>query len=84
MISLSPCDIDVLLHHHTSPSPHDSAEFPAIKESVEWFVANGVLKRDGEGILRTTPMGCAFVKSICSTQLPVHAWKNPTTGELIE
>ena len=73
----TPNNIDVLLHYHVSPTVHERFCAPAVKDAVSNFVNVGALELDvdeegkgQEGRYRTTPLGRAWVKALCSTKMP--------------
>lgn len=89
----SPSNIEVMLHFHCSPEPHPRAEALAVAEAIVRFMNEGLLQHrtgrlTGESSagfrLEPTARGRAWVQMICSTPMPVMAWKNPVTGEVVE
>ena len=70
---MTPSDIEILLHHHVCPDPHPRADAHAVQQTIEWFVAAGILKEKGSGY-KTTGKGNALVHMICNTGMPQLAW----------
>lgn len=72
----SPCNIEVLLHYHSSPEAHERWDAPAVQSCVEQLVRLGVLvPRIEKGYdcftkFETTKLGRAWVAAICNTRLP--------------
>ena len=72
--------------------PFPSVASPAAQESLERFVAHGILKAQSSpsGYITTpsgyitTPRGAAYVAMICATHMPVSALVDPRTGEVVE
>lgn len=82
MTTRSPGEIKIMLHYHATRDRWEP--------QTEW--SNSVLHRlidEGllhyeEGIPVSTPLGAAFVASICSTPVPITAFVDPRTNERIE
>lgn len=72
-MSLTPHDIEVLLHHHCSTAPWRSTTAPAYHGSCEMLTGAGALDY-ADGILRTTPLGKAWVEVLCNTPCPRAAF----------
>ena len=71
---MTPNDIEVLLHYHTSQTPHPREDAPAVKEATKRFVCMGLIELvDGKHYI-TTDRGDAFIKVLCGTPLPTQAW----------
>jgi len=83
---MTPNDIDVLIHYHTSRAPHPRADAPAVSDSIECFIGNGVFHCvDGEGMkdyITTTDKGKALMKMLCDVEFPRQAWVD-TKGKVI-
>ena len=83
---MTPLAIEVLLHSYYSPEPHPRRDAPAVREIIDSFLMMDVIKPIpswGEGAYTTTNKGRAWVQMICSTPLPVEAWIDPVTGEVV-
>jgi hypothetical protein len=85
---LSPSDIEVLLHCHTTPGPHPRLDAPAVQEALRMFrgcamieVVEPKFTPGGGSAFNTTPKGDAFVKALCNTPEPVQTWTVPSTPE---
>lgn len=76
MTKLSPLQIEILLHHHTSPTaflPDSSAYLDERND----FIRNGCLvavEMNGEIIFQTTPKGAAWVEALRRVQMPREAF----------
>ena len=80
---MTPNDIEVLIHCHTSPTVHPRIVAPAVAEAIEGFVRHGILEqRDGNGY-NTTERGQALMEVLCATPFPVEAWVDGN-GKVIE
>jgi hypothetical protein len=69
----SPNNINVLLHYHCSPEPHERIEAPAVQEAVELLLSEGAIRPDeaqGPNCYRTTPLGMAWVEALCRVTTP--------------
>ena len=72
---MTPSDIEILLHCHTCPEPHPRIDAPAVQQTIEWFVAAGILEEKGHlQSYKTTGKGNALVKMLCDTEFPQQAW----------
>ena len=75
---MSPLEIEVLLHCHCCPAPHPNIDAPAVAETMEMFLDNGIIKRvltpgTEAGIYyHTTDRGKVLVKLLCSVPFPVQ------------
>ena len=83
---LSPSDIEVLLHCHTTPGPHPRRGAPAVAAALDMFERAGMIHtewQDSNTVKAhpTTPKGDAFVKALCNTPEPVQTWTVPSTPE---
>lgn len=84
---ITPNDIDVLIHYHSSPAPHPRVTAPAVREAIEMFVVNDILTPKGMGY-KTTTRGRLWLKMILDTPFPivketVQIWVDPRTGRFI-
>lgn len=77
---MTPNNIDVLLHCHTTAGPHPRIEAGAVKEALAWMHRELVIKVDPEDYgtehhgYRTTEKGAAWVRALCSVPCPAAAW----------
>lgn len=80
---MTPLHIQILLHHHCTPTPFPQAGSPAGKNFTKELIARGLLDCDDEkpGRIRTTNKGKALVAMLCKTPDPVEAWLDPRTNE---
>ena len=73
-MKMTPNDIEVLIHYHTTGTIHPRATAPAVCNSIDIFVRKGILEqRDGD-IYHTTKKGTALMCALCCTPDPVEAW----------
>jgi hypothetical protein len=68
---LTPNDIEVLLHFHTTGMVHPRADAPAVHDATCMWVNAGMLEAETHGVYRTTPSGKAMVEALCRTPAPV-------------
>jgi len=80
---MTPNDIEILIHYYSSPSIHPRIDAPAVTESIQEFVKNGILERGGDFGFRVTNKGRALMKLLCSTSFPIAAWVDEN-GKAIE
>jgi hypothetical protein len=78
---MSPNDIDILIHYHCSSKLHEWHDMPAVQESTEMFVNDGILQWDND-TYRTTEMGRAWLKMIIKTPYPRQAWVDEEGNEI--
>ena len=82
---LSPSDIEVLLHCHTTPSRHPRFDAEAVQRAISMFVQSGLVMHMPQPtehhVYPTTAKGDAFVKALCNTPEPVQTWTVPATPE---
>lgn len=81
MATRSPGEIKMILHYHVTRETWEP--------TTEWsrgvlfrLVNEGILEYK-DGIVVSTPLGSAFVESICSTPVPIVAFVDPRTNERI-
>jgi hypothetical protein len=81
---MSPLEISILLHYHTSKTDYRGGDFdaPAVREAINNFIGNGVLVERvvgaiGDGTYEMTERGIVWVKHICSIPLPEQRWEMP-------
>ena len=79
-------DIQVLLHYHVSPEPHNRSQAPAVKDATSMLLEEGmiVLRSDqsetgGYLTYETTIRGRAYVEMLKHTPFPVCVWMDPRT-----
>ena len=78
----TPNDIDVMLHYYVSPRPHDRVHAPAVQESINMFVKNGMLcpskDNQGSGFCVTTK-GQVWIDMLLATPFPVERFVDHRT-----
>lgn len=77
----TPNNIDVLLHYHVSSSVHERFDAPAVQDAVDKLQKAGAIEPaiDAEGKMcrgyyQTTPLGKAWIKALCNTEIPKIAY----------
>lgn len=65
-----PSNVDLLLHCHCSPEPHPRLDTPAVYDGINILLRLGAIKLRKKNVWHTTPLGAAWVASICNTALP--------------
>lgn len=75
---MSPLQVSILIHYHCFPSDYRDGDFsaPAVREAIDWFVSESMLKHsDKVDQLYEPTGGChAYVNKICEVELPVLVW----------
>ncbi len=71
---MTPNDLEVLIHYHTSSGPHPRIKAPAVSESINGFLKDGILKRTGDLNIVVTEMGRAWLDIILETPYPTMVW----------
>lgn len=85
MMSLSPCDLEFLLHCYYCPAVYERINAPAIQEARDYFLANDIIKPvPNELFFTTTEKGKFWINEILKTPMPVQKWvsgkqKEPVT-----
>lgn len=69
----SPNCIEVLLHHHCSPTPHPRRHALAVQQAESWLIERGAIDLSLEGS-KTTDKGRAWVEALCQVPAPRQAW----------
>jgi hypothetical protein len=73
--SMSPVFVETLLFFHYSAAPHPRMRCTAVSEATNYLFRIGAIEETvGLAEYRTTEMGRAWVKSICSVPPPKQAW----------
>jgi DNA-binding PadR family transcriptional regulator len=84
---MSPSDLEVLIHCHAVAGVHPRFHAPAVRECIERFRSEGIIEEySGErrGEFYTTDKGAAWLEIILRTPMPIEAWIDPRTKEVIE
>ena len=77
---MTPNAIEILLHCHTTATPHPRENYPAVKEELRSLLHNCLIEKDGAtGLYRTTSRGRAHVAQLCGLAWPVErrVWVGP-------
>jgi hypothetical protein len=83
---MSPSDLEVLIHCHAIAGIHPRADAPAVRDVLERFRSNDIIEEcsgDRRGEFYTTERGKAWLEMILRTPMPVEAWIDPRTKEVI-
>lgn len=65
----SPLRIELLLHCHTTPAPHERYE--ALADEIYEFIRMGVIESTEQpNVYRTTKLGQAWVEALCKVPPP--------------
>lgn len=70
----SPANIETLLHFHTKAEPHPRMDAPVVADAIKTFLIMGIIEPDGKELYKTTARGVAWVKALCNTPPPTHAY----------
>lgn len=70
---MTPNELDVLLHYHTTPRHHPRIAAPAVRDAIAKLLGLGLLT-DIEPPYTTTSRGAAHVKQLCWLPIPEQAW----------
>lgn len=82
MANRSPGEIKMMLHYHSIRERW--APVTDWSTDIEMKLINEGLLEYRDGLPASTPLGAAFVESICSTPVPIIAFVDPRTNERIE
>jgi hypothetical protein len=81
---LTPNELEILIHCHTTPTAHPRHDAPAVQEALAWFMEDGIIKpTDTCRVFTTTNKGRAWLSDILATPMPRQAWIN-SSGKVIE
>jgi hypothetical protein len=71
----SPSNIELLIWCHVRFEPHPRMEAPGVAETLKEFLDMGVIRTTPEpNVFTTTPLGAAWVESLCNTPPPRLAY----------
>lgn len=80
---MTPFEIDILLHFHTTPTDYPNRNSALYSSIVDIFLKNGLIVEDSAGLYFTTARGVAHVQQLCSLPWPVSQWVDQN-GKVIE
>lgn len=82
---LTPNDIDVLIHFCVCPAPHERQDAPAVREAIQKFCDEGLLKHEplNRSEYSATEKGRAHLAQLCNMPYPTQAWVD-ANGKVIE
>jgi hypothetical protein len=75
-----PLNAELLLHSHCIAAPMPRMDAPAVRESVEFLLTEGMIELylpDGPDRYRTTDKGRFFIEHLMAVQFPVQRWEIP-------
>ena len=71
---MTPNDIEILIHCHTSSADHPRKGAPAVVLAFRGLEKNGLIEWCDRECYHTTDRGVAHVQVLCSTPWPEKAW----------
>lgn len=74
---MTPYEIVMLLHCHTTPNPDESWPYKHTKlrdDTIDWFKNQELIHAHS---LQTTAKGDALVRGLCQVPMPVQVWVIP-------
>lgn len=87
---MTPNEIEMLIHFHTSSAPHPRRNAPAVKSSTAWMLQSDLIREapvdDGVDAFMhyvTTAKGAAMIQILCDTPLPECRFVDPRNGEVL-
>lgn len=80
---MTPNEIEILIHCHTSPSAHPRMDAPAVEEAHICLAANGLIEQRNQNNYHTTDRGKAHIEVLCRTPWPIRKYVNQL-DEVIE
>lgn len=75
----SPSNLELLLHCHYSPEPHERFHAPAIIEGIAYLHRQCIIKpvTGKQNVYETTDKGKAFIEHLMTIPFPVQKWEIP-------
>lgn len=84
---MTPNEIEILLHCHTTPIVHPRVDAPAVNSAIEMFLGCSIITIneviDADTIYTTTDKGRALVQMLCDVEFPVQVWADDS-GKVIK
>ena len=80
--TMTPNELDVLLHYHTFIEEHPRLKAPAVQDALKNLIKKELLtveKGEKKGIYHSTERGKIWLEMILSTPLPIMKWSDPRT-----
>lgn len=78
---MTPNDIEIMIHCHTSRAPHPRRGAPAVGESIAMLEDFGMIRfetsKSEPGYFTTTEKGAKYIEMLCQTPMPVQEWRDP-------
>ena len=81
---MTPLDIELLLHYHCRACDFERLDAPAVRESLDHFLREGILRSRSEAdgaaypaSYIVTEKGFVLVQALCATPYPVQRWVMP-------
>ncbi|MHA6684481.1 hypothetical protein [Mesorhizobium sp. A556] len=79
-MSWTPYQIEIVLHHHVSPTTFPRSAAPAYSPTVSDLIHDGILIDRDDGAIETTELGRALVGMWCAQPIPVASFIDPRFG----
>ena len=80
--SMSPNDLEVLIHCYVSPNVHPRTGAPAVDEAIHKFLKDGIFCTTEEKyVYRVSSKGQAWLNMILSTPYPQERWVDPRMAQ---
>ena len=73
-VTMTPNDIEILIHCYVSPKCHPRYDAPAVKDSIAMLSKMGLIEHTGLNIFNATARGVAHIQQLCNIGLPVQKW----------
>ena len=85
--TLTPNDIEFLIHCHVSPDPHPRRFALAVQATITMFLVEGLIELvlypdSPPDTYKTTERGQALMTLLCCTPFPTQRWVD-STGKVI-
>ena len=69
---MTPFQLEVLMHHFTSPASFPRSDAPGYQDAVEYWIILDVLERVNSNVpIRVTALGKIFIDRLLSTKVPI-------------
>lgn len=81
--TLTPLELDVLIHCYVSPAPHPRQDAESVMAACARLYLDEVIEPSDHGGWQTTDKGRAWLAAILRTPMPRQAWVD-ATGNVIE
>lgn len=74
-----PLNLEILLHCHYSPVPHENSHAPAVAEGISYLHRNCMIKpvTGEQNVYQTTDKGKTYIEHLMTIPFPVQKWEIP-------